>query len=302
MGLPIHIPIVSVSHLLYRYLLDGPNRRSMLAISSSEHTCLSTNTASTSSITHLSGLDRDLTGSTAATMLTLPTTYSSTSGDEHTITEGTTIDYGDPYPSQLGENTPGPTQLCELHQSESAPSEATACSGLASEIGRLKSSETMEDATNPYAEGECYPEESLDSFAKLSLLSNIAAWLRDLVPRGTHLKGYTSYSRAFTGKDIVVCVLPRLSVPPLIQRTACWSSLRSSLASSRRPSSTETWRQIPARSRCKLRAVCNSKSSSMRSSGADRFSKTASRTCTCFSTTRRLLLTGQVIKQSCRRA
>ncbi|KAH9981967.1 hypothetical protein BJV74DRAFT_797682 [Russula compacta] len=105
---------------LSQYLLDEPDRRSLLGISSSEQTQLSTNTAPTSSITPISGLDRNLTGST----LTLPTMYSSASADEDTIAEGTTIDYGDSYSSQLEEDTPGPTQLCELHQSEPS-SEAT---------------------------------------------------------------------------------------------------------------------------------------------------------------------------------
>jgi hypothetical protein len=42
-------------------------------------------------------------------------------------------------------------------------------------------------------------------FINPSLLSHLAVWLRDKVPRGTHVKGSISYPRAFTGKDIVVC-------------------------------------------------------------------------------------------------
>lgn len=42
-------------------------------------------------------------------------------------------------------------------------------------------------------------------FVNFALLSNIAVRLRDKVPRGTHTKGNVPYSRAFTGKDIVVC-------------------------------------------------------------------------------------------------
>ncbi|TFY73275.1 hypothetical protein EWM64_g10737, partial [Hericium alpestre] len=46
-------------------------------------------------------------------------------------------------------------------------------------------------------------DEGLDSFVNFALLSNIAMWLRDKVPRGTHVKGSIPYPRAFTGKDIV---------------------------------------------------------------------------------------------------
>ncbi|ETW78805.1 GDP/GTP exchange-like protein [Heterobasidion irregulare TC 32-1] len=46
-------------------------------------------------------------------------------------------------------------------------------------------------------------EEFDDVFVNFALLSNIAVWLRDRVPRGTHVKGSIPYPRAFTGKDIV---------------------------------------------------------------------------------------------------
>ncbi|KAI0035294.1 Dbl-like domain-containing protein [Vararia minispora EC-137] len=46
-------------------------------------------------------------------------------------------------------------------------------------------------------------EDGFGSFANFALLSNIAVWLRDEVPRGTHVKGSIPYPRAFTGKDIV---------------------------------------------------------------------------------------------------
>ncbi|EEB98582.1 hypothetical protein MPER_01886 [Moniliophthora perniciosa FA553] len=42
-----------------------------------------------------------------------------------------------------------------------------------------------------------------EDFVNTSLLSNLAAQLRDKVPRGTHVKGSIPYPRAFTGKDIV---------------------------------------------------------------------------------------------------
>lgn len=44
-------------------------------------------------------------------------------------------------------------------------------------------------------------------FINPALLSHLAVQLRDLVPRGTHVKGSIPYPRAFTGKDIVVRAL-----------------------------------------------------------------------------------------------
>jgi hypothetical protein len=140
----------------------------------------------------------------------MPTTYSGSSRDKDTIAERNPMDHGDSYSGKLPELSPGPS---ERQQSESARSETTARSRLASEIERLKSREAMEDSTNFYPDDDYYEddeefyseEESLDSFVNFSLLSNIAVWLRDQVPRGTHVKGSIPYSRAFTGKDIVVC-------------------------------------------------------------------------------------------------
>ncbi|KAH9957981.1 Dbl-like domain-containing protein [Lactifluus volemus] len=76
----------------------------------------------------------------------------------------------------------------------------------------------MEDATNSYGDEDYYDddeeydseEESLDSFVNFSLLSNIAVWLRDQVPRGTHVKGSIPYPRAFTGRDIVSTLQSRI--------------------------------------------------------------------------------------------
>lgn len=45
-----------------------------------------------------------------------------------------------------------------------------------------------------------------DRFVNLSLYSHIAMRMRDKVPRGTHVKGGIPYTRAFTGRDIVVCI------------------------------------------------------------------------------------------------
>jgi hypothetical protein len=145
-------------------------------------------------------------------MSTLPTTYSGNSRDKDTIAERNGMDR-DSYSGKLPELSPGPAPLGERQQSEPARSETTARSRLASDIERLKNREAMEDATNFYQDDDYYDEddefyseeESLDSFVNFSLLSNIAVWLRDQVPRGTHVKGSIPYSRAFTGKDIVVC-------------------------------------------------------------------------------------------------
>ena len=123
------------------------------------------------------------------------------------------MDRGNSYSGKLPELSPRPASLGERQQSESARSETTARSRLASDIERLKSREAMEDSTNFYPDEDYYDEdeeyfseeESLNSFVNFSLLSNIAVWLRDQVPRGTHVKGSIPYSRAFTGKDIVVC-------------------------------------------------------------------------------------------------
>ena len=49
-------------------------------------------------------------------------------------------------------------------------------------------------------------------FINPSLLSHLAVQLRDKVPRGTHVKGSIPYPKAFTGKDIVVCVAHRRSL------------------------------------------------------------------------------------------
>jgi hypothetical protein len=142
----------------------------------------------------------------------VPTTYSGNSRDKDTIAERNPMDRGDSYSSKLAELSQG-SPLGERQQSESARSETTARSRLASDIERLKNRDAMEGTTNFYPDDDYYDdddefyseEESLDSFVNFSLLSNIAVWLRDQVVRGTHVKGSIPYSRAFTGKDIVVC-------------------------------------------------------------------------------------------------
>jgi hypothetical protein len=227
MGLLVHSPTVSFSPS-FRYLPDPQIHRSPPAELSSEHPLRSTSIVSTSSSTQASGLERHLTASTIATTSTLPTTYSGVSRDKDTISERNTIDRGDSYSSKQQEFSPGPAPLGERQQSEPARSETTARSRLASEIERLKNREAMEDAANLYADDDYYDddeefyseEESLDSFVNFALLSNIAVWLRDQVPRGTHVKGSIPYPRAFTGKDIVVCAFPYLSALPLTPRAA----------------------------------------------------------------------------------
>jgi hypothetical protein len=161
----------------------------------------------------MSGLERHLTASTVATTSTVPTTYSGNSRDKDTIAERSSMDRGDSYYSKVHDLSPGSAPLGERQYSEPARSETTARSRLASDIERLKSRGAMGDITNFYPDDDYYDdddelyseEESLDSFVNFSLLSNIAVWLRDQVPRGTHVKGSIPYSRAFTGKDIVVC-------------------------------------------------------------------------------------------------
>jgi hypothetical protein len=208
-----------LSHPLSRYLSDRPDRRPPPA-ASSENPLRSTSTVSTSSSTHLSGLERNLTASTIATMSTQLTTCSSPSSRDKDLGEHAYVERGDSYnSSKLRDYTPGPVPVSDRQPSEPARSEVTARSRLASEIERLKSREAMEDATNSYADDDYYDdddeyyseEESLDSFVNFSLLSNIAVWLRDQVPRGTHVKGSIPYARAFTGKDIVVRELSSLS-------------------------------------------------------------------------------------------
>jgi hypothetical protein len=51
-----------------------------------------------------------------------------------------------------------------------------------------------------------YGDEEETRFVNFALLSHLAVLLRDKVPRGTHVKGSIAYPRAFTGKDIVVCI------------------------------------------------------------------------------------------------
>lgn len=64
----------------------------------------------------------------------------------------------------------------------------------------------VRDFDPTYPELEPYPDDIVDdsSFVNYGLLSNIAVQLQLKVPRGNHVKGSVPYSRAFTGKDIVV--------------------------------------------------------------------------------------------------
>ena len=183
----------------HRYPLTG---------SSSEHPIRSASTVSTSSSTHMSGLERNFTTSTVATVSTAPTTNSGNSRDKDTIVERTPIDRSESYGNRYYEAT-SPAPLSDRQPSEPDRSVTTARSHLATEIRRLKSQEAREDAYDDeyYDDDDDYysDEESLDSYVNFSLLSNIAVWMRDQVPRGTHVKGSIPYPRAFTGKDIVVC-------------------------------------------------------------------------------------------------
>jgi len=64
------------------------------------------------------------------------------------------------------------------------------------------SPEEYHEDEEPYTDSE----EDERSFFHSALLSYLAVYLRDRVPRGTHVKGSIPYPRAFTGKDIVVSV------------------------------------------------------------------------------------------------
>ena len=62
-----------------------------------------------------------------------------------------------------------------------------------------------ETVENEYWEDEDEDDET--RFVNFAMLSHMAVQLRDKVPRGTHVKGSIPYSRAFTGKDIVVSTI-----------------------------------------------------------------------------------------------
>ncbi|KAA1475511.1 Dbl-like domain-containing protein [Dentipellis sp. KUC8613] len=94
------------------------------------------------------------------------------------------------------------------------PGGAGSRSRLAEEMERtmlsIKGQEALQDSAygDDLYDDELYDDdyesdEGLDAFVNFALLSNIAVWLRDKVPRGTHVKGSIPYPRAFTGKDIV---------------------------------------------------------------------------------------------------
>lgn len=61
----------------------------------------------------------------------------------------------------------------------------------------------IQDEGEEFWEGD---EEDESRFISYFLLSHIAMQLRDKIPRGTHVKGSIPYTRAFTGKDIVVSI------------------------------------------------------------------------------------------------
>jgi hypothetical protein len=171
-------------------------------------------------------LERNYTTSTVATASTAPTTFSGSSRDKDTIAERTHVDRSESYGNKFREPATSPAPLSDRQSSEPDRSVTTARSHLATEIRRLKSQEAREDAANLYGEDDYYDddddyysdEESLDSFVNFSLLSNIAVWMRDQVPRGTHVKGSIPYPRAFTGKDIVSTLQSRIVSELLISQ------------------------------------------------------------------------------------
>jgi hypothetical protein len=239
-------------------------------------------------------LERNYTTSTVATASTAPTTFSGSSRDKDTIAERTTVGRSESYGNKFREPATSPAPLSDRQSSEPDRSVTTARSHLATEIRRLKSQEAREDGANLYGDDDYYDddddyysdEESLDSYVNFSLLSNIAVWMRDQVPRGTHVKGSIPYPRAFTGKDIVVCIYFFVLVCTTFDQIF-YTSLHSSRASSPSSSSAKASQRTIGRSHCKLRAASNSNFSFTKSSGAGVSFRMVSRMCICSLMTRR---------------
>ncbi|THH16693.1 hypothetical protein EW146_g3989 [Bondarzewia mesenterica] len=170
----------------------------------------SQSTASTVS-TSRKGLERNLTASTVATTSTTGTTYSAY---DPTFESSTTMQRGDSFGSQSHHSDASMPYNFNKREPSITISDTSVTQGgsrLATELARtmaaIKSQEAMQDSYQDEYDEEEYEEyesdEGLDVFVNFALLSNIAVWLRDKVPRGTHVKGSIPYPRAFTGKDIV---------------------------------------------------------------------------------------------------
>lgn len=249
----------------------------------------------------MSGLERNFTASTSHTTSSFATTFSDHDG---TITGGSNVYRGDSFGSKsyISEssipqtmNQREPSITISDASAGRAPSEAASRSRLAAELEQtmaaIKRQEALEDAeqydyTEEGYEDEYETDDGLDSFVNFALLSNIAVWLRDKVPRGTHVKGSIPYPRAFTGKDIVVRPTPAIFtfMPKNLTFFNSPHFGRKSITSS---SSIKGSPQETDISLYKSPEACSNSSSSMKSNGAAVFCKMASRMSTCSSTIRR---------------
>ena len=135
-------------------------------------------------------------------------------------------------------------------------------------------------------EGDFYDdgdeEEDIDQFINFAFLSNLAVQLRDKVPRGTHVKGSIPYPRAFTGKDIVVCI--QFSCPCQLRRLN-FATYFPSLPSRRKYSesfcSNTVRQQMPDELPYKSPVVSRVNCSFTKSNGVVVFFRTVSRMYTC---------------------
>lgn len=170
-----------------------------------------TSFASSTSNSQGSALDRSRTTSSFATTL---------SDHSGTIIGGSNVQRGDSFGAKSVYSDISIPQAMNQRETSITISEGrtegTSRSRLA-DIARtmeaMKAEEAMENVeqytyTDDY-EDEYETDDGLESFVDFSLLSNIVVWLRDKVSKGTHVKGSIPYPRAFTGKDIVVCMKSR---------------------------------------------------------------------------------------------
>lgn len=255
-----------------------------------------TSFASSTSNSQMSGLERNFTASTSHTTSSFATTFSDHDG---TITGGSNVYRGDSFGSKsyISEssipqtmNQREPSITISDASAGRAPSEAASRSRLAAELEQtmaaIKRQEALEDAeqydyTEEGYEDEYETDDGLDSFVNFALLSNIAVWLRDKVPRGTHVKGSIPYPRAFTGKDIVVRPTLLQYSPSCINILNSLNSPHSGRKSITSSSSIKESPQETDISLYKSLEACSNNSSSMKSNGAAVFCKMASRTFTC---------------------
>jgi hypothetical protein len=137
-------------------------------------------------------------------------------------------------------------------------------------------------------------------FINPSLLSHLAVQLRDLVPRGTHVKGSIQYPRAFTGKDIVVCAF-------IIYRRLLWiRPINEDYSRPYTPSYNAEWHKSMVLNLRQTeepqswsRAAYRRPSFSTRWNGAQGCFKMVWRTCICSWTIKRVHQIHQLNERSC---